>query len=511
MPVRESNSRLFRIVLAGSAAVSALVAGAAVPTAPAPAGFRYWNPADESTIPKTLSAMGLYAGTPGKNGKLIPQALHYEVNVPQWSDGAVKRHWVILKPGRSIAFAEKDDFWGYPDSAVFVEELAIDTIPGDSTSRVLWETRVLFNKNDSLDPNSAGSWHGLSYQWRKNQQDADLVDLTHGKDDSIPVWPNGVGPGKTRSLKKWHFPTIYHCVACHRIGIPDTVHGRSLLGFFTAQLNRPAPDSAGINQLDWFFAKGLLAGRKPAVWDASPRWRPIEDSGAGVEVRARSYIAANCSGCHGRRGMLTSATLGVAMDFDFHTMEPAMEFRNRTTGWGWGLDTVPPFYYKPNDAANVTHGDSVRIVPALIVPGYPEKSVLIFREKARDTIPGNYDVTRDQMPPLATFEVNNPAVALLERWVREMGSVTTGLGRPQRLSAAESIRLRGRILIIPGENGGSDLSVTRGNREVSMVSLDGRPVALRRLSAGRYEVPAALPKGLYFIRAGTRPVLRTLF
>ncbi len=288
MPVRESHPRLFRGVLAMSAAVSALVAGAAVPTAAAPSGFRYWDLADTGTIPKTLSALGLYAGAPGKNAALIPQATHYEVNVPQWSDGARKRHWVILKSGRSIAFTEKGDYWGYPDSTVFVEELAIDTIPGDSASRVLWETRVLYHQNGSLDPGYPFNWNGVSYKWRKNQQDADLVDLAHGKDDSIFVWPNGVGSGKMRSLKKWRFPTIYQCLACHRSGTVDTVHGRSVLGFFTAQLNRPAPDSANLNQLDWFFAKGILAGPKPAAWTASPRWRSVEDSDASVDLRARS-------------------------------------------------------------------------------------------------------------------------------------------------------------------------------------------------------------------------------
>ncbi|MBW8887994.1 MAG: hypothetical protein JF616_09585 [Fibrobacteres bacterium] len=511
MPVRESNPRSFLIVLAMLAAFSALIARAAVPAAPAPSGFRYWDTRDTAAIPKTLSALGLYAVTPGKNAALIPQALRYEVNVPQWSDGARKRHWVILKTGRHIAFTEKDDYWGYPDSAVFVEELSIDTIPGDSSSRVLWETRVLFNKIDSLDPNSIGGWHGVSYKWRKNQQDADRVDLIHGKDDSIPVWPNGTGSGKSRAIKKWHFPTIYQCWVCHRTNTADTVHERSVLGFFTAQLNRPAPDSAGLNQLDWFFSKGILAGSKPAAWNDSPHWRGIEDSGASVDLRARSYIAANCSGCHGRRGISAGAAMGVMDNFDFHDMQAAMEFRNRATGWGFGLDTVPPLYYKPNDAANVTHGDSEPIVPALIVPGYPEKSVLIFREKSRNTTPGDYDLIYMQMPPLATFEVNNPAVALLERWVREMGGSTTAVGRSKRLSAGESIRLRGRFLTLVPDDGGSGLDGYRGNREVTLVSLDGRQVALRRLSAGKYEVPAGLPKGLYYIRAGARSVLRALF
>ncbi len=209
--------------------------------------------------------------------------------------------------------------------------------------------------------------------------------------------------------------------------------------------------------------------------------------------------------------MATSATQGVYENFDFHEMRVAMEFRNSPVGWTWNLDTLKPLFYKPTDAANVTHGDSVPIVPALTVPGYPEKSVLIFREKSHNTLPGSYDMTYTQMPPLATFEVNNPAVALLEKWVREMVVLPTGLGRPERPSPEESIRLRGRILSVPADNDGGGPEFNRGNREVTMVSLAGRQVVLRRLSAGTYEVPAALPKGLYFIRIGTGPVLRALF
>jgi len=500
-------------------AVNALAAMPSTMLPAVPSGFRYWNPALEpngntnASVPKTLSATGLYLGTPGKDAPLIPEAWHYEVNVPAWNDGAVKRHWVVLKPGRSIAFKQMDDYWGYPDSAVFVEELAVDTITGDSSSRMVLETRLLMNRKEALDEAGtlADHWYGFTYKWRKSQQEADLVDVTHGLDDSIRVWPKGAGAGKARFIKKWHFPTVYQCASCHRTTQPDTTHGRSLLGFFTAQLNRPAPDSAGMNQLDWLFEKGVLSGKRPASWDLSPRWEGIEDKAASLDVRARSYIAANCSGCHGRRGVMTAATMGVELNFDFHTMEAAMDFRNRAVSWPFGLDTLPPFFYPKNDPANPDHLDSLPIEPALVVPWYPEKSVLIFRERSRDTVPGDYDAVRNQMPPLGTFEVNAPAVALLNQWVREMGlQAATGLVHGARRPASGAIRLQGRLLTIAPEAGMGNSNVTGGNAGVSMVSLDGRRVELRRLSPGVYELPVGLPKGLYLIRAGTRALIRSL-
>ena len=35
-------------------------------------------------------------------------------------------------------------------------------------------------------------------------------------------------------------------------------------------------------------------------------------------------------------------------------------------------------------------------------------------------MPGNYDPIRNQMPPLASFEVNVPATALIEKWIKDM-------------------------------------------------------------------------------------------
>src|SRR5688500_12179274 len=103
------------------------------------AAFNYWDAADTSKAPRTLSATGIYADIGA--GRLIAEAKPFEVNSPLWSDGSHKKRWVLLKQGQSIAFSEHDDYWGYPDSAVFIKQFAIDTVPGDTTSRRRWETR----------------------------------------------------------------------------------------------------------------------------------------------------------------------------------------------------------------------------------------------------------------------------------------------------------------------------------------------------------------------------------
>lgn len=506
MPAWTPATLAYRTFLAvlGAAAVLAVASHAAPAARPDPSPFVYWDVYDTATIPKTLSAMQLYQGTPGRKAKLIPQFFRFEVNSPLWSDDAKKTRWVLTKPGRTIGFKEKDDYWDYPDSTVFVKEFAIDTIVGDTNSRVLWETRVMISRKEIVDSakgTTTDIWYGYTYKWDKDQKDAKLLPAGMTS-DSIRVWPKGLK--QPSRMKKWTFPSRNQCEHCHRTSEVDGLHGRSVLGFFTAQLNRQHPDT-GMNQLDYFFAKGLLHGQKPFPWEYSPRWRAIDDNSASVDMRARSYIAANCSGCHGKRGIEVGATFGVDLNYDFHTMEPKMEFRHRTVSWPFGLDTIPPFYYPKNDPNNPKQLDSLAIDPALVVPGYPQKSVILFRQRARNTRPGDYDPERNQMPPLASFEVNEPATALVEKWIKEMPvptPVALALARKHGLLKAGIVLQRG-FLVIDGK-------LLGGKAEPVMAGLDGRRVALRKVSAGVWALPSGLPKGLYIIRAGASSAMRQM-
>ena len=59
----------------------------------------------------------------------------------------------------------------------------------------------------------------------------------------------------------------------------------------------------------------------------------------------------------------------------------------------------------------------------LIVPGHPEKSVLLERVARRG---------QGQMPPLASSVVDREAVELLREWIAKMPAVWPQCGRPVR-------------------------------------------------------------------------------
>lgn len=458
--------------------------------ASAQSGFRYFDVTDTAAPPKLLSLTGIYANIGNKT--LITDAVRFDVNSPLWSDASAKLRWILLKRGTSVGYREKDDYWDYPDSAVFIKQFAIDTVPGDSTSRRIWETRILVNRKEHPQGDTAlpiaDHWYGFSYKWRKDGSDADLVPGDEGSNDTIRVWPKG--RNQPAAWKKWHFPSRQECNRCHVPTLAMT-QARSVLGFFTAQLNRPYFRGNG-NQLDTLFARGVLRGTK-SIWAQSPRWYGVKDSaapGATVENRARAYIAANCSGCHGARGNANQASAFVAFIYDFHD----------GAGEDWRYKRVRRGDYV-KDAAPTT------VDPGLVVPRYPQKSLLLYRQAQRNGTPGDFAPNAAEMPPLASFEPNTEALDLITRWILEMDTTQVSI-RPgaHGFAGFRDAALRDRVFHLPAEliaAGGTSLVVT-------MTGLDGRSWTLRTLGDGRYALPSGASRGVYAFRAGGRVFLRNL-
>ena len=142
--------------------------------------------ARNADFPTKLSQTGLFASvrdqTPASG--VVP----FAINSRQWQDGATAEHWVAF-PGASSAtlFKEGKPIPGnvdwhnfrlhFPKDAVLVRTISLD-------SRRL-ETQLACIS-------TASSWHGYTYAWGDDQQDADLV-AADGDEKEI-----GVGPHKAR-------------------------------------------------------------------------------------------------------------------------------------------------------------------------------------------------------------------------------------------------------------------------------------------------------------------------
>ncbi len=317
-------------------------------------------------LSQTLAFTDLTTLTPS------PALIPYTVNAPLWSDNAVKTRWMsVPNDGAPYTAGEAVDFsdtgaWTFPVGTVFVKhfELPIDeTNPG---LRKRLETRFLVHASD-------GSYYGLTYKWRPDNMEADL--LPGGLNEPIII-TTATG---TRT-QTWSYPSRQDCIVCHN------PNARSVLGVRTCQLNGDFPYPApGVtdNQLRALNHAGLFGNAlNEAAISSLPKSVSIQDNTASFELRVRSYLDANCAHCH--------RPAGVRANFDARLETPLLS---------QGLIRGEVF-------------DPLGISGArLIVPSDPGKSMLSHRDSLLGT---------NQMPPLARNLVDAGYLSVLSQWINSI-------------------------------------------------------------------------------------------
>lgn len=253
------------------------------------------------TLPTTLSATGAFSAlaslTPATG--MIP----YGVNSPLWSDNAQKQRWLGIPNNGSpytadqqIGFTTTGE-WTFPNGSVFVKhfDLPVDDTNPSVTKRL--ETRLLVRGSD-------GGVYGVTYKWRADNSDADLL-ATSGLDENISI----TTAAGTRTVT-WHYPSRAECLTCH------TANAGGVLGVKTRQLNGnltyPSTGRTD-NQIRTFNHLGLL---NPVIQESAistyAKLVNVTDTTAALDVRARSYIDANCALCHRPGG--TNAAFDARFD-----------------------------------------------------------------------------------------------------------------------------------------------------------------------------------------------------
>jgi glucose/arabinose dehydrogenase len=320
--------------------------------------LRYNATFEGSPIPATLAATGAFTDVAAFQPH--PALVPYQVNLPFWSDNALKRRWVFVPGTNRLGFSPTST-WGSPEGTVWMKHFDIEEIAGDPSTTRRLETRFLVR-------NSSGVY-GLSYRW-SSQGGAELVP-DEGRDELLTL-----GSGDNTRTQSWRYPSRAECLACH-----TTAAGWSL-SFNTPQLNRTGAD--GIHQIAALAAAGYFTN-PPASTTPLPSHRPVgnpsnPELASSLEFRARSYLAVNCAPCHLPGGP------GPAR----------WDARNTTP-----LDLAGILNGPLNDSLG---NDANRVV----VPGNPERSVLLQRLRVRGV---------GQMPPLASAIPDTNGVALIEAWI----------------------------------------------------------------------------------------------
>ncbi len=305
-------------------------------------------------LPALLSQTGAFTdlATLSPASGVIP----YEVNHPFWSDGAEKTRWFAIRGKKAKFGYRENEPWSLPAGTVWIKHFDIETTPGNAATRRRLETRFLVK--------TASSVYGITYRWREDQSDADLVPL-EGLDYPIP----GSNPPQT-----WRFPAQGECQACH------TPQGGYALGFNTAQLNRRSSLPGHGQQLQALAVAGYLTIKTLPPPGMLPAHAGRDDLHYSLDQRSRAYLDVNCAPCH------QPGALSTSWDARHHLPIEA-------TGL---IDGEP---------ANNGGEPDLR----LLVPGDPARSLLLHR------LAGSAGFSR--MPPLAANVADTEGIALLAAWI----------------------------------------------------------------------------------------------
>ena len=323
-------------------------------------------------LPPTLADTRAFLDV--KNFVLHPSWIPYEINVPFWSDHAIKTRWISMPSANAAMRFKEDEPWAFPGGTIFMKHFDMETRRGDPITKKRLETRFLVYT-------ALGNYYGITYRWNEAQDNAILIP-PEGLKEMLTIEEDGV-----ERLQEWHYPGARECMACHNGG-PDFKEagrfGRYALGFNTEQLNMHTDlEGEVIHQLHAMDRAGKLNPPLTKPVDQLPTMAGADNEEASLAFRVRSYLASNCEACHenitSRSRLRWNATLAVNTPETFLIHE------------------------EPYNPMGIPGG-------RLIHRFDPTKSILLERIR-RNGI--------ERMPPLGSSEIDEKAVTLIRRWITE--------------------------------------------------------------------------------------------
>ena len=317
-----------------------------------------------SQFPRQLSETGLFSNTPQMI--LATGVIPYVVTAPCWEGGATSEYLLAMPGPEPIQIARQQRGWKYRPGTVFAKTMSLGNV------RV--ETQLLHF--DGIN------WQPYSYLWNDGQTDAQLVDAK-GTEKQIRYTQ---ADGRVATTN-WQIQNRAQCRACH---------GRQNGGAVGFTL-----ENLGDAQVSQFIATKVMDRAAPSQWGIVSMVIP-DDASEKLEMRARSYLAANCAHCHRRGGGGTvPADLALSSSAD----------QMNVVGVG------------------PSQGDFGISQAKVVAPGQPFRSTLFYRMATSGT---------GHMPKLGSWENDSSGLRLVHEWIASMEpeSVTLPVGDESDTSEA---------------------------------------------------------------------------
>lgn len=315
--------------------------------------------------PATLSETGLFSDL----ASLTPSSgvVPYAVNLPFWSDHAIKQRWFTLPDANSTITPSTNTPWLIPTGTILVKHFDMEMQRGNPESLKRIETRILVKTGEGA--------YGVSYRWNNEGTEAFLAE-DRGESFNLAITDSD-----STVNQLWRIPSRSSCLACHT---PQAGYALSLQ---TRQLNREY-NILGIhgNQLVTLKDMGYFSDPIESP-NLLPRHFASDDESVTVEARVRSYLAVNCGYCHNHESNVTSLW-DASPHLTLHDM---------------GIVDVHP----------LNHGSDIS--NRLIAPGDPSRSVILSRMAESNGF--------SRMPPLGNSVLDLTGIDLLNRWIT--GDLTT--------------------------------------------------------------------------------------
>ncbi len=324
--------------------------------------FRQTSPVERKEI---LSAYDFFTG---KLSDLTPaqHVIPYSLNTPLFSNYAGKLRFIVIPENTKASYNDSVAF-DFPVGTILIKNFYY---PADfrkpEAKRKILETRLLVHQ--------PSGWEAWPYIWNDEQTEATYDPAGETKQIAY------IDLKGKKIVTNYVIPNKNQCKGCHAKSTTMVPIGPS-----ARQLNMNFTYSSGIeNQLAYWKKKGILDHVPETSIPRLPVWN--DPSSGTINERARAYLDANCAHCHSRRG--PASTSGLYLD----------------------VAEKDPTHLGVNKAP-VAAGRGAGELQFDIVPGQPDKSIMVFRMKTNDPAIA--------MPEIGREQVHREGVALIEEWIRQ--------------------------------------------------------------------------------------------